>query len=113
MIPNYYPDKFIEKYGYKWYLRDFDYYPYPLEFYPHEFGKNQWEGVKENKLKIFDNLNDAMLASYDVRSRLGLETRTKVEFFKEMLETMQGIGKSIKGITVVGGKIVISDNDNK
>lgn len=117
MIPRNNKKKFIEKYGYKWYLRDFDYYPAPLENMWMEWGENQWDGVRKNTLKVFDNMNDAYLASYEVRKLLGLETRTKEEFFTTMLDREASkrehdvdAPKKLKVKDVVSDKDAIRDN---
>ena len=65
--------KFVERYGHKWYLRDFDYLPEPLEYSHYDISDRYMKVLKEGETAIiFDTLEDATKASNTVRTSLGL-----------------------------------------
>lgn len=77
MIPNKNPKRFIEEYGNWWYLREFDYFPEPLEYYNKELNHNAIQLILNSKerdcgWRLFDNIMDAKKASNEVREALGL-----------------------------------------
>ena len=67
MIPKNNPEKFITTYGNWWYLREFDYLPEPLEYYNKNISSEFMSCVKEGKFDLFQSLEDAKLASYEIR----------------------------------------------
>lgn len=69
MIPRNNPEKFVEKYGDLWYLREFDYLPEQLKYYSHNIRANFMKNVqKEDRLfDIFHTREEAQKASDDIR----------------------------------------------
>lgn len=66
--------KFVETFGNRWYLRDLDYLPEPLECYPHNLKSSCVKELNEGKVgRIFNSWDDACEASNKVREILGLE----------------------------------------
>lgn len=76
MTPRNNPKKFVQKWGNLWYLREFDYLPEHLAFYPHNLRKEQIEyGVKN--WAFFNDYEKAVQASIEVRKVLGLKQHIK------------------------------------
>ena len=73
MIPRNNQEKFIEKFGHLWYLRDFDFLPEPLELYMHNL---KYSYINECLMmhvgKIFITKEEAIEASRKIRNQLGL-----------------------------------------
>jgi len=63
-------ERFVEKFGHWWYLRDLDLRPAPCEDYPKAFKMDgKW---KTYGWAVYDNLEDAKYASDKARMALGL-----------------------------------------
>lgn len=74
MVPNKNPEKFVEKYGQKWFLREFDFLPERLEFYNRNLSKDAINEIQRGvNWKVFDNLEEAKKASDAARVAVGLK----------------------------------------
>lgn len=67
MIPINNPEKFIEKHGKWWYLREFDYLPAPLEYYNMNITKKFMQEVSHSNFELFRSKEKALEASYQIR----------------------------------------------
>lgn len=74
MIPKNNKDKFIEKYGNLWYLREFDFMPENLADYHNNLTESRMKIAlsEPKKWAIYDNYDKALAASIKVRVALGL-----------------------------------------
>jgi len=74
MIPKNNKDKFIEKYGNLWYLREFDFMPENLADYHQNMTEARMKIAlsEPKKWAIYDDYDKAMMASITVRMALGL-----------------------------------------
>lgn len=76
MIPSKNPQKFVKDYGHWWFLREFDYFPEPLEYYDKNLSVSALELIMDSKesyrWRLFDNEKDAKEASNKVRESLKL-----------------------------------------
>lgn len=68
-------EKFIEKFGHWWYIRDLDFLPQPCEDYMKAFKMDgKWlDLVNEGKWKAFNNLEEARKASNAIRKIMNME----------------------------------------
>jgi len=68
-------ERFIEKFGHWWYIRDLDFLPQPCEDYMKAFKMDgKWlDLVNEGKWKAFNNLEEARKASNIIRKAMGMK----------------------------------------
>lgn len=68
-------EKFIEKFGHWWYIRDLDFLPQPCEDYMKAFKMDgKWlDLVNKGGWKAFNNLEEARKASNAIRKIMGME----------------------------------------
>jgi len=68
-------EKFIEKFGHWWYIRDLDFMPQPCEDYMKAFKLDgKWlDLVKSGRWLAFNNLEEARKASNAIRKIMGME----------------------------------------
>ena len=68
-------ERFIEKFGHWWYIRDLDFLPQPCEDYMKAFKMDgKWLNlVNEGRWKAFNNLEEARKASNIIRKAMGMK----------------------------------------
>ena len=67
MIPRNNPEKFIERWGNWWYIREFDYLPEPLEYYERNITTEFMNEVAKGTFELFRTKEKALEASYQIR----------------------------------------------
>jgi len=84
-------ERFIEKFGHWFYLRELDFFPEPCEDYPKAFKMSgNWLNLhKEKKWLLFDDIEKACATSYAIRKSLGMEDydfSSIIEYHKERIK---------------------------
>ena len=76
-------ERFIEKFGYWWYIRDLDFLPQPCEDYMQAFKMSgKWlDLIKEGKWIAFNNFETACQASNTIRKSMGM---TEYDFTEQI-----------------------------
>ena len=72
MIPKNNQQKFIEKYGELYYIREFDYLPEPLKYYDRNISTEFMKNVEEGHFELFKTKEEAANASYEIRRLRGI-----------------------------------------
>lgn len=67
MIPINDPEKFVERWGNWWYIREFDYLPAPLEYYNMNITSKFMQEVVHRNFELFRSKEEALETSYQIR----------------------------------------------